>query len=243
VTTAPAADQARLLDVQALDTQADQLVHQRRTLPELAVVAQLEARRADLHTSLVTSRTAAADLARELTKAEADVDQVRTRAARDHARLDSGTASLKDVQALTAEIEHLAGRQATLEDVQLEVMERLEAHQDALATVQEAFDAVEAELAAACQAVQAATAQVDAQATQVAQERAAAADGLDATLVALYERLRAQRGGLGAGRLVGNRCEGCRMELNQSDLDAIRAAPPDQVVRCEECGRILVRST
>lgn len=242
MTTAAHADQVRLLDVQTLDTRTDQLAHQRRTLPELATVAALESRRADLHTSLTTSRTAAADLARDLAKAEADVDQVRARTLRDQARLDSGTASLKDVQALTAEIEHLAGRQAVLEDAQLAVMERLEMRQSELDAAQEAFDAVETELASARVAAEAAVAALDAQATDVAQQRATAVDGLDAGLVVLYEKLRTQRGGLGAGRLVGNRCEGCHMELNALDLDAIRAAPLDQVVRCEECGRILVRA-
>ncbi len=242
MTTAAHADQVRLLEVQELDTRTDQLAHQRRTLPELATVAALEARRADLHTSLATSRTTVADLARDLAKAEADVDQVRARTARDQARLDSGTASLKDVQALTAEIDHLAGRQAVLEDVQLAVMERLDAGQADLDAAQEAFDAVEIELASARAAADAAVVTLDAQTTEVAQQRAAAVDGLDAGLLALYEKLRSQRGGLGAGRLVGNRCEGCHMELNALDLDAIRAAPLDQVVRCEECGRILVRA-
>ncbi len=242
MTTAAHADQVRLLDVQTFDTRADQLTHQRRTLPELAAVAALESRRAELHTSLTTSRTTAADLARELAKAEADVDQVRARTVRDQARLDSGTASLKDVQALTAEIEHLAGRQAVLEDAQLAVMERAEARQSELATAQEAFDAVEIELAAARTAADAAVAALDAQAADVAQQRAAAVDGLDAGLLALYEKLRTQRGGMGAGRLVGHRCEGCHMELTPLDLEAIHATPPDQVVRCEECGRILVRA-
>jgi len=241
VTTAPAADQVRLLDVQDLDVRADQLAHQRATLPELAAVATLESRSADLRTALVASQTAAADLARELAKAEADVEQVRARTARDQSRLDSGSASLKDVQALTSEIEHLAVRQATLEDVELEVMERLEAHQAALAEVQTAYDVVEAELASARQAAEVAVAGVDTQAAEVAEKRAAAVAGLDAGLVSLYERLRARDGGRGAGRLLGSRCESCRMELNPLDLEAIRSAAPDTVVRCEECGRILVR--
>ena len=66
--------------------------------------------------------------------------------------------------------------------------------------------------------------------------------GLDAGLVALYERLRGQLGGSGAAALRGSRCEGCRLELNPLDLEQIRARPVDAVVRCEECGRILVRT-
>lgn len=241
MTTAPAADQRRLLDVQELDTRLDQLAHKRRTLPELARLLELDAQLADLHTALVTSRTAAEDLRRELAKAEADVEQVRSRAARDQARLDSGQGSAKDVQALTSEIASLARRQGDLEEVELEVMERLEAHEGALAEVTSAHDALVAQKEAVEADRDAAFRTIDADAERVRGERAKAAEGLDAGLVTLYEKLRGQLGGLGAAPLRGRRCEGCRLELNPLDLDAIRSKGEDQVVRCEECGRILVR--
>ncbi|NKY38851.1 DUF7581 domain-containing protein [Cellulomonas septica] len=241
MTTAPAADQRRLLDVQELDTRLDQLAHKRRTLPELARLLELDAQLADLHTALVTSRTAAEDLRRELAKAEADVEQVRSRAARDQARLDSGQGSAKDLQALTSELASLARRQGDLEEVELEVMERLEAHEGALAEVTKAYDALVAQKQAVEADRDAAFRTIDADAERVRGERATAAEGLDAGLVTLYERLRGQLGGLGAAPLRGRRCEGCRLELNPLDLDAIRSKGEDQVVRCEECGRILVR--
>ena len=239
--TAPPEDQRRLLEVQALDTRLQQLAHQRRTLPVLATLAELDKRVADLQGSLVDSRTAVSDLERQLAKAEADVEQVRVRAARDQQRLDSGALSAKDAQAMVSEVESLARRQGVLEEAQLEVMERLEAHQDSLAKV----EAAHAELLAAKDKAQAERdarwAEIDAAAAEVTGQRATAAAGLDAGLVTLYDRLRSQLGGLGAAPLRGGRCEGCRLELNAGDLAAVRSAAPDQVVRCEECGRILVR--
>lgn len=238
---APVADQLRLLDVQALDTRLDQLAHRRRTLPALARIAELDGQVSDLYTALVTSRTAVEDLRREVAKAEADVQQVRDRARRDQQRLDSGQGSAKDMQALTSELASLARRQGELEEVELEVMERLEAHETALAELTSAHAAlvdqravVEAERDAGYQ-------EVDAEAVRVRSERETTANGLDAGLVALYERLRGQLGGLGAAALRGRRCDGCRLELNPLDLDAIRQQPADAIVRCEECGRILVR--
>ncbi|GEL94682.1 zinc ribbon domain-containing protein [Cellulomonas composti] len=237
---APVADQRRLLDVQALDTRLSQLAHRRSTLPELARIAELETQLVDLHTALVTSQTAVADLRRELTKAEADVQQVRDRATRDQNRLDSGQGSAKDLQALQHELGSLAKRQGDLEEVELEVMERLEAHEAALTEVTAAHTAL-VEQRSEVEAQRDATfAQVDAEAAQVAAERAAAAAGLDAGLVTLYDKLRGQLG-TGAAALRGRRCEGCRLELNPLDLDGIKAKHEDAVVRCEECGRILVR--
>ncbi|WP_426592319.1 zinc ribbon domain-containing protein [Cellulomonas sp. McL0617] len=241
MTTAPAADQRRLLDVQELDTRLDQIAHKRRTLPELARLVELDSQVGDLYTALVTSRTAVGDLKRELTKAEADVEQVSNRAARDQGRLDSGQGSPKDLQALQSELVALGRRQSDLEEVELDVMERLEAHETALAEVTTAHDSLASRRAAVEAERDAAFAALDADADAVRSERAVAADGLDAALVALYEKLRAQLGGRGAGALRGARCESCRLELNPLDVEAIRKAPEDQVVRCEECGRILVR--
>jgi uncharacterized protein len=241
VTTAPAADQRRLLDVQSLDTRLDQLAHKRRTLPELARLAELDGQLDDLHTALVTSQTAVSDLRREVAKAEADVEQVRARAARDQARLDSGQGSPKDLQALQHELETLGRRQGDLEEVELEVMERLEAHETALGEVTIAHDALVARRAEVVVERDAAFAAIDAEIAALGGERATAADGLDAGLVALYERLRGQLGGSGAAALRGRRCEGCRLELNPLDLDGIKKKSEDTVVRCEECGRILIR--
>lgn len=237
---APAADQRRLLDVQALDTRLSQLAHRRRTLPELARIAELESQVADLHTALVTSQTAVSDLRRELRKAEADVQQVRDRATRDQTRLDSGQGSSKDLQALQHELASLAKRQGDLEDVELEVMERLEAHESALTEVTTAHAALVEQRSAVEAERDVALAEIDAEVARVQAERSSTADGLDAALVTLYDKLRAQLG-TGAAALRGRRCEGCRLELNPLDLDGIRAKPEDAVVRCEECGRILVR--
>jgi uncharacterized protein len=241
VATAPPEDQRRLLDVQALDTRTAQLAHQRRTHPALARLTELDGRLADVETSLVASRTAVKDLRRELAKSEADVEQVRSRADRDRARMDAGRGSAKDMQALSSELTALARRQGELEEVELEVMERLEAHEAALAELDAAADVIRSQRAEAAAERDAAFATIDAEVAQVAVERARLAEGLDAGLVTLYDRLRGQLGGLGAAALRGRRCEGCRLELNPTDVEAIRKAAPEQVARCEECGRILVR--
>jgi len=241
VTSAPVADQLRLLEVQALDTRAAQIAHARASHPQRAAVQDAVARLAELDQRLVAARTAVSDVRRELAKAEADVEQVRTRAQRDQARVDSGQVSVKDVQALSGELEALARRKAALEDVEIEVMERLEALETELAEVEAEAEAARGDHATASAELERVLADLDAQAAAVVTERATRAEGLDAALVALYDRLRAQLGGTGVAALRGHRCEGCRLELNASELARITALPAEEVVRCDECGRILVR--
>ena len=64
--------------------------------------------------------------------------------------------------------------------------------------------------------------------------------GLDPELVKLYERQRA-RSGVGAARLLGRRCGACRIEIDQGEMARISAAAEDEVLRCPECGAILLR--
>lgn len=240
--TAAAQDQWRLLDVQAHDTKLAQLEHRRRTLPEHAQVHELTARLAAVGDELVVARTAATDVGRELIKAEGDVEQVRQRAKRDQARLDSGQGSAKDLTALQHELEALAQRQSVLEDVELEIMERQEAAEAAVAAVTAEQERLSAELAAARARLDETTAGIQEESAKEAQERAAAASGLPGDLLALYERVRQNAGGVGAARLYQRRCEGCRLELPPNDISRIRTAAENEVVRCEECGRILVRT-
>jgi len=241
VTTAPPEEQRRLLDVQELDTRLDQIAHRRRNLPVLARLTELESRIADLDTALVSSRTAASDLRRELKKAETDVEQVRTRAARDQARLDSGTGSPKDLQALQHELVALGRRQSDLEDVELEVMERLEAHETALAGLTQAHDELIAQRVELEAERDAAIAELDAEAAQVTAQRAEAVAPIDEKLVALYERLRGRLGGVAVARLRRGRSEGSGLQVPGTELARIKALPAEEIVFCEDSGRILVR--
>ena len=241
VTAAPQ-DQWRLLDVQDHDTRLNQLAHRRRTLPEHVEAEKLNARIMQVADELVNARSAARDIGRELTKAEADVELVRQRAARDQARLDSGQGNAKDLQALQHEIASLAQRQSVLEDAELEVMERMEAAETAVSAVAAEQGRLEAELAEVTAHRDAALAGVEEEETTVRRARENAAAGLPADLLALYEKIRESSGGVGAARLKARKCEGCRMELNPTDLSRIRTSEENAVVRCEDCRRILVRT-
>jgi hypothetical protein len=242
VPTAPAADQVRLLAVQELDLHLQQAHHRRDTLPALATISDFEAEGGELGDQIVALSTEAGDIRREVTKAEDDVQNVRARAERDRAKLDSGNASAKDLQALQSEVVALAKRQGDLEDVELEVMERLEAADEILATAKARALEIEAALTVVRAERDAAFATIDTEIAGLAAERAAAAEGIDAGLVALYEKLRTSRGGVGAAVLQGTQCQGCHMNVNPGDLATMQAASADEICRCEECDRILVRA-
>ncbi|WP_217551698.1 zinc ribbon domain-containing protein [Streptomyces sp. GbtcB6] len=237
------ADQIRLLDVQALDVRLQQLAHKRKSLPEHAEIESLTKDLTQLRDLLVAAQTEESDTAREQTKAEQDVDQVRQRAARDQQRLDSGAVtSPKDLENLQKEIVSLAKRQGDLEDVVLEVMERRESVQERVAELTERVGAVQGRIDEATAGRDAAAEQIDAEVATVTKEREVIAGSVPEDLLKLYDKLRAQQGGIGAAKLYARTCQGCRQELAITELSEIRAAAPDTVVRCENCRRILVRT-
>ncbi|WP_333756087.1 zinc ribbon domain-containing protein [Streptomyces sp. IBSBF 3352] len=237
------ADQIRLLDVQDLDVRLQQLAHKRKSLPEHAEIESLTKDHTQLRDLLVAAQTEESDCAREQTKAEQDVDQVRQRAARDQQRLDSGAVtSPKDLENLQREIVSLAKRQGDLEDVVLEVMERRESAQERVAELTERVGSVQGKVEDAIARRDAAFEQIDAEVATVTKEREVVAAAVPADLLKLYEKLREQQGGVGAAKLYQRTCQGCRQELAITELNEIRSAAPDTVVRCENCRRILVRT-
>ncbi len=231
------------MDVQELDTRLDQLRHQLEHLPETAELAALAASRGELETRIREAAVRVDDLGRAQRKADADVEQVKTRRTRDRQRMDQGLVSNpKDLERMQHELASLERRITELEDVELEVMEQLEAAQkeqadfgSRLAEVKERTTAVEASRTEKA-------AGVDSEQAQVRDQRDRLAGQIPADLLALYDRLRTQKGGVGAAALRARRCGGCSLELNAADLGVIAKAPVDEVLRCEECSRILVRT-
>jgi uncharacterized protein len=240
---AAASDQLRLLDVQALDTRLDQLAHRRETLPQHAALREIDATLLALRDQLVGAETEASDVTRELTKAEGDVDQVQARATRDQQRLDAGqVSSPKELEGLQHEIATLAKRRNDLEDVVLEIMERLESAQSRHTELTAQQARAEARVVELRAARDRASGDIDNESATLRAQRDTQAGGLADELVALYEKIRAQQAGIGAAELRQRRCSGCRLEINNVELGRLRSAEADEVLRCEECRRILVRT-
>ncbi|MET8199465.1 zinc ribbon domain-containing protein [Micromonospora taraxaci] len=233
--------QRRLLDLQAIDTNLAQLAHRRRTLPERAELEALARELSALEDERVRAQVAVDDLDRDIARMEKDVEQVRARKEKDENRLAAGTGPARELEALQHELVSLNRRQGDLEDAELELMEQRE-------TAQGVLDGVEQRLADARDKRAATEQRRDEAMAEIAKDeefkrgaRQPLASDLPADLVKLYDKIREDTG-LGAALLTAGRCGGCRLELSGADLARIRGAAPDDVVRCEDCRRIMVRT-
>jgi predicted nucleic acid-binding Zn-ribbon protein len=236
--------QVRLLDLQDLDSRADQLRHQRRSLAEIAVLEELTQTRAALEGRATDARIAVEDLTAEQVKVDADVEQVKARKQRDQQRLDQGLVSNpKDIQHMQQEMVSLDRRISSLEDDEIEVMERLEEAQGGLDTVTAELADTDQKIATATAARDEKTSEIDGELGDLDGRRGPVVADLPGDLLTLYDRLRESKGGVGAALLRARRCTGCMLELDNAELATIRAAADDDVLRCEECSRILVRTS
>jgi predicted nucleic acid-binding Zn-ribbon protein len=235
-------EQQKLLDLAAEDVALTQLAHRGRTLPEVAAVEAAEEAERTFSADVVRAETEVKDLGREVKRMESDVDTVRQRETKDQRLLDSGSVSPKEMTNLQHELESLKRRQSDLEDQELELMERLEVAEKALATAQTGLDQARADRERAEQLRDDALADIADATLRHTAARAEVAGGISAPLLTLYDRIRTQTGSTGAAMLQARACQGCRLELYGNELSAVRNADPHEVVRCENCGRILVRT-
>ena len=230
--------------MQELDSRIDQLRHQLASLPEHAQIAGLQAERTRLVDQSRDAQILVDDLNREQRKADADVEQVKSRRERDRSRMDQGlVTNPKDLERMGHELESLERRISSLEDVEIEVMEKLEEAQGTLESTAVELAGIDQQLADATTARDARAVEINDELTRAAADRTTAADGLPDDLMALYDKLRVSKQGVAAAALRARRCSGCQMTINPSDLAVIAKAPSDEVVRCEECSRILVRTS
>lgn len=237
---AEVAQQLSLLELSKLDAELSRIAHRSTHLPQREALERIRAEHTAASDRLGALRIALEDLDAQVSRFESEIEAVRQREDRDRAMLKSGATDAKQLSDLQHELETLVRRQTSLEDSLLEVMERREELQARAAAEEGAVEALGSELDGAQRAVDAAVAEIDEARQAHASRRDTLAADLDPALSALYERQRAG-GGPGAGPLLGHRCGACRIEIGRGELSRISAAPEDELVRCPECGAILLR--
>lgn len=231
-----------LLEVQSADTAADQLRHRRAHLPARADLAGNNARQADVQGRLDELGAVRGEVLARQAKVEQNISAAGARIKDIEGRLYSGQVSAtKDILAMTAEVDSLKARRSSLEDQLLGTMEE----DEPLAAQMGELEGELARLASEAESLSVQVAEdervIDEELAGVVGARDLQAAELPADLVATYQRLRDRLGGEGAARLNGRSCSGCHLTLPAQELDRIKREPPDVLILCDSCGRILVR--
>ena len=182
--------------------------------------------RASCATSSSRAETEPSDIARELTKAEPDVDQVRAARRPRPAAAGRRPGRLAEGAGEPAARDRLAGQAPGRPGGR-----RPRGHGAAGARAEPRSTELGAERADAAghawpsrpRRRDAADAEIDAEAEQLRPQRDRAGPARSRRdLLALYEKIREQQGGVGAAELRQRRCEGCRLELEHAEINELR---------------------
>lgn len=234
-------DQRSILKVAQLDQQANLLRHKAATLPELQEITSATVKFNNARDLRIAAETELSDVKRELLRAEADVEQVVSRITRDEARLAGGSASPKELEQLQHEVGTLSTRRAELEEVELEIMLRVDSIQASISKLSQEGDEQAAVIADLEIRKENALAAINSELETIASDRSKLVSGVEKSFLDLYEKIRADSGGPGAAALVAGTCSGCNLSINAVEIKRLSDLAEDEVVRCEECRCILVR--
>lgn len=234
-------DQRAILDIQNFDFTQATLTNKAANLPEIAAINSLTIKANNARDLRIAAETEANDVKRELARAEGDVEQIVSRINRDESRLASGTGTPKELEQLQHELGTLAARRAELEEIELEIMMRIDGIKARITELSEQEAALASEITELEIKKANELALIASDLEKVKSERATVISSINPELVALYEKIRAANNGTGAAALVGNQCKGCHLAINTIELQRIAGLAEDELVRCEECRCILVR--
>jgi len=238
---ASVSDQRSILDIQKFDNQSATLANKAANLPELAEITSTTIKQNNVRDLRIAAETELSDVKRELARAEGDVEQIVTRIERDEKRLTSGTGTPKELEQTQHELGTLGARRSELEEVELEIMMRVDGIKDRITALSAEENELGAVLADLNIRKENALAAIATEREGIETDRKATTQSVSAEFLALYEKIRAGSNGIAAAALAGNQCKGCNLTLNTIELQRIAALAQDEVVRCEECRCILVR--
>ncbi len=233
-------DQLQVLDIQRMDFALATLTHKMASLPEIGELLAVGQRLAVVRDLAIAAQTQISDIGRELLRSEADVEQVVLRLEKDEKRLGDGSTGAKELEKLQHEIGTLKGRRAELEEIELEIMMRIDSIKDRLNELRIEEGVLNDQTRDLTSRKELASAELQNKIELISQERLATANGIDKSFLDLYEKIRSG-GGTGAAALKEGRCDGCHLAINSVELSRMKSIEPDEVVRCEECRCILVR--
>ena len=233
--------QSLILELQLLDNEIMQSNTKLKSLPEIEQLLHIEKRVTAANNELAVVKSEADQIALELRRGEVDVETVTDRITKDEARLSSGNATPKELEQLQHEVESLKKRQEALEEIELEIMIRNDAviaRSNTLTTDLASLQTLKDEISGR---LQSATDEINKVIADKNTARNLVAGKIEKALIDLYEKIRGNAGGVGAAALVGNKCNGCNLAINAVEMDRIKSLAKDELLRCEECRRILVR--
>lgn len=226
-----------LFDLQQVDTEIDQLLDLRRSLPELGRYERAHGRVQELQAAAADQEAALAETLSQINKAEGELEIVEVKRATEERRMFAGGFSAKDLGNLELEVGMLGRQIASAEDEILAALEVREGQEKELAATKSELETVESEAGELEASIAAQWKVIDDKVAAQEVRKSEIIPLIDPELLELYERLRPNKEGVAVGRLAEGVCGGCHLSLSSAEqAQVLKEDPP----RCLHCRRILV---
>ena len=233
--------QKLLIDLNAIDQNIRKIDHQKKNHPQLMKITELTARLPSIEASIVENDSQINETKKELSRAEVDVENIAKRVEKDNERLNSGETSAKDLTQIQHEIGTLKSKQKELEEVEISILERIEDLDHKKSGMQEILTQVKNEISDLNTLIKNDFSKANGDIAVFATERNEVVSKIDKALIELYEKIRLEHG-IGAGIFSHGTCSSCQIQISPAEISKINALDPEEVIRCENCGCILVRN-
>ncbi|MCA1832807.1 MAG: C4-type zinc ribbon domain-containing protein [Actinobacteria bacterium] len=228
-----------LLDLQRVDLALDRLRQRKADLPEQRALDDLTRERGETQKASVEKQEAFDKIAHEQTRLETEVSTIEEKVSHESARLYSGDiSSPKELAAIQAELDGLRRRKNHIEDQLLDVLEEREQAEAELGAITTKLSELDAKIVDATSVRDTASVEIENELSQNEAARGEILPRVPEEALELYGDLRPKKNGVAVAALEGSVCRGCGVSLSPLALDQIKRS--DDLVRCENCRRILI---
>lgn len=234
-------EQLNLVELAKFDQELITLTTRAKNHPVREEISRAKEELEKIHFELAQLVARESDIKKEAGKLEIEIEQVKNRAQKNQARIDSAS-NAKEITAMEHEVESLKNRQNELEDQEITLLEEIEALQKEQTAWQENKEKLKQEVDKKTESLKAELAELRNQADNINKNRQELAAKISSELIEKYQKILSEHVGLAAARLIDGTCSGCNISFSPIEVNEMNSNDPELIMTCENCGCILVRA-
>lgn len=231
-------DREQLIELAKLEMELGKVRGQHKKLSASDPAEEVNSEFLEISEKLGSSRAEYEDSELEAKRIGEDLELVEKRIERDRALIDKSS-NASELNGLQHEMLTLESRKSNLETELLEIMEKQESISSVIEELTEKKQSLREKLAEVETSHSKEMSELMAQLQNLEKTRSELLGNLPEAVSEEYQR-KANRG-VPVGMLQSGACSACHLNLNATELGAIRAKPADELVNCPECQAILIR--
>ncbi|RPI80076.1 MAG: hypothetical protein EHM45_00380 [Desulfobacteraceae bacterium] len=223
-----------LIKIQEYDNRIENIIKAQKETP-LKVQTLQETLNA-LETALQEDQTNLENIQKEKRVNERDTQDLDVKVAKSNEKL-ANIKSNKEYRAVLKEIDDLKHHKFQIEEVTLQILEKIETMENRISSNKEAFTKSKEQFKTDKTKIDVEMQALEKELRNLQQERLAVSQSTDAEFLKKYQFLRERRNGRGISAVVAGVCQTCHLGLPPQKFNELKKC--DALVTCPHCNRII----